>query len=229
VAGIRLSDDGTEGNKVEGDLIGTDITGKGPLGNSYIGVRITDGVANNLVGGEGPGDENTTAFNADAGITLNPAAGSGYSLLANSIFSNGGLGIDLNEDGVTLNDPGDTDSGPNGLQNFPVLNSLSQGRAGLAVSGSLNSLPNAAYRIEFFSVATCDASGYGEGDQFLGSIDVRTGPRDSLISPTPCPRISLQASVSPRRQPIRTAAPRNFLCVFCRHSRWESAWLRNDY
>ena len=46
----------------------------------------------------------------------------------NSIFSNGELGIDLSvattppyTDGRTLNDNGAGDSGPNNLQNFPVI------------------------------------------------------------------------------------------------------------
>ena len=40
----------------------------------------------------------------------------------NSIFSNGGLGIDLNGNGFPeINDTGDVDTGPNNLQNYPVL------------------------------------------------------------------------------------------------------------
>jgi hypothetical protein len=35
------------------------------------------------------------------------------------IYGNGGLGIDMADDGVTNNPPG----GPNDLQNYPVLNS----------------------------------------------------------------------------------------------------------
>ena len=42
-------------------------------------------------------------------------------ILGNSIYGNGGLGIDLGGNGVNLNDPGDTDSGPNNVQNFPVI------------------------------------------------------------------------------------------------------------
>jgi CSLREA domain-containing protein len=184
-AGIRLSDDGTEGNNVQGNLIGTDITANGPLGNGYIGIRITDGAANNMIGGIDLGAGNTIAFNADAGITLNPTSGPGNSLLANSIFSNGSLGIDLNEDGVTINDPGDSDSGPNGLQNFPVLSSYED----LTISGSLDSLPEAQYHIEFFGVTTCDESGYGEGDQYLGYIDVYTDYLGSAVFSFTLPEI----------------------------------------
>jgi CSLREA domain-containing protein len=173
-AGIRLSDGGTEGNTIQGNLIGTDITGMGPLGNNYIGIRITDGAANNLIGGTEPGAGNTVAFNLDAGISLNSTAGTGNSLIANSVFSNTALGIDLGEDGVTLNDPGDRDDGPNGLQNYPDLVRPIRIRGSLIVPGILRSTPNTIYRIEFFSSTICDASGYGEGQVYLGFIEVTT-------------------------------------------------------
>lgn len=43
-----------------------------------------------------------------------------------SIHSNGGLPIDLNRDGATANDPGDGDSGPNGLLNYPEVTFYSE-------------------------------------------------------------------------------------------------------
>ena len=77
-----------------------------------------------------------------------------------------GLGIDLVgawESGVTANDAGDADTGPNGLQNFPVLSSASADGASLDVAYSLDSKPNTAYTIEFFAQTGCDASGNGQG------------------------------------------------------------------
>ena len=61
---------------------------------------------------------------------------------ANSIFNNDALGIDLGTNGaVTTNDTGDPDTGPNNLQNFPVLVSLSFSPGNVTVNGTLNSLP----------------------------------------------------------------------------------------
>ena len=42
------------------------------------------------------------------------------------------------------------------------------------VAGSLNSVPNATFRIELFSNASCDASGNGEGQTLIASTSVTT-------------------------------------------------------
>ncbi|MBA3650959.1 MAG: hypothetical protein H0W66_05645, partial [Chthoniobacterales bacterium] len=84
------------------------------------------------------------------------------------------LGIDLGTDGVSLNDLGDGDSGPNNLQNFPRVATVTATGGNVAISGFLNSRPNTAYRIEFFANDVADPSGFGEGQTFLGSADVTT-------------------------------------------------------
>ena len=100
----------------------------------------------------------------------------------NSIHSNGGLGIDLGPSGVTPNDPGDSDTGPNDLQNFPVLSSAVSGGGSTTIQGSVNSTSNTTFLIEFYSNPACDASGNGEGQTFLGSTSVTTVGSDAAIN-----------------------------------------------
>src|SRR5262245_26392297 len=158
-------------NSVQGNLIGTDVTGTAPLGNG-VGVSLT--FANKTIGGTGPGEGNPIAFNTGIGVLADPVDGfSRNRIRGNSIHSNGGLGIDLQGDGVTLNDPGDTDSGPNGLQNFPVLG-VALGGASTRVSGSLNSSANTAFTVDFYASAAADPTGFGEGARYLGSATVAT-------------------------------------------------------
>ena len=75
---------------------------------------------------------------------------------------------------VTPNDPEDGDSGPNNLQNFPVLATAVTSAGSTTIDGSLNSTPSTMFLVEFFSNSVCDPSGFGEGESFLGSGTVIT-------------------------------------------------------
>jgi hypothetical protein len=129
-----------------------------------------------LIGGTDSGAANRIAFNGGDGISLRGLddSGTSISILGNSIYANDGLGIDAAEDGVTLNDPGDGDSGPNDLQNYPVLANADTVGTTTTVDGTLNSEPDETYRLEFFANTTADPSGYGEGETLLGATDVTT-------------------------------------------------------
>ncbi len=107
-----------------------------------------------------------------AGVAV--VSGRGSAIQGNAIRSNGGLGIDHGDDGVTLNDPRDRDGGPNGRQNYPVLSGATRNGSGLTVSGTLGSRPNRSYRLEFFSSPSCDPAQVGEGAKYLGATTVRT-------------------------------------------------------
>ncbi len=155
-----------------GNFIGTNANGSPDLGNHATGVFVF-GVGEEMsIGGANAGEGNTIAYNAQSGVALMSNAGSGVKIWSNSIFKNGDIGIDLGFDGWTQNDDGDGDTGPNGRQNYPVLETALSGN--LFVSGSLNSTPNTTFRIEFFESDTCDPSGYGEGKAYLNAIAVNT-------------------------------------------------------
>jgi len=162
---------GASGNRVQGNFIGTDITGTAPLGNGQ-GVAVSDITGSNIIGGTEVGAGNVIAFNATSGVFIGRT--SGNAILSNSIFSNSGLGIDLGIMGVTPNDACDPDSGSNNLQNFPVLTSASSSEILTSVQGTLNSNPNTTFLIQFFVNNSCDPSGFGEGQVFIGSATVTT-------------------------------------------------------
>src|SRR4029079_15697865 len=118
------------------------------------------------------------------GVSLT-GTGTGNSIRGNAIASNGGLGIDLGTEGVDTNDSQDPDTGANGLQNYPVLSAFTTPTTNSTVTGTLNSAPNADFRIDFYGMSACDASGNGEGDNYIGSTTVHTnGSGDASFSPS---------------------------------------------
>jgi hypothetical protein len=171
--GLRI-DEGASGVEVLGNRIGLDATGSAALPNVANGVIIV-GASDNTVGGIPADAANVISGNSRSGVTVTGAS-QRNAILGNSIGPNGFMGIDLNGfDGVTPNDPGDSDSGPNDLQNFPVLASATATPVSLTVSGSLSSQASTTYRVEFFASEACDSTGHGEGRRFLGFTAVTTG------------------------------------------------------
>ncbi|HEV2841525.1 MAG TPA: hypothetical protein VGW39_09395 [Chthoniobacterales bacterium] len=177
--GISLQGD-TAGTVIRGNLIGSDVSGQNAIPNragivtsSWPGSPAPSAIT---IGGTGKGHGNRVAFNETTGVAVDFTA-HGARISGNSINSNGTLGIDLFNGagaGVTLNDAGDGDEGGNALQNFPVIQSASVGSGTTQISGTLNSLPNTQFSLEFFSSPQCDPSGHGEGASFLGSVTVTT-------------------------------------------------------
>ncbi len=75
---------------------------------------------------------------------------------------------------MTANDNCDGDSGPNNLQNFPVITSAQTSGAVTTIAGSLNSTANSTFRVDFYSNPSCDVSGNGQGKTHLGFTTVNT-------------------------------------------------------
>jgi hypothetical protein len=164
--GISIHIGGTDSNLIIRNKIGTDISGTLPLPNSIDGVRIGEGPSYNMIGK--PGKGNIIAFNGGNGITVMTAAELYNTFSCNSIFSNGGLGIDLYPPGPNPNDSGDIDTGPNDGMNYPIIDSIHYISGAAVVFGHLDTqLPSSA-RVEIF-LASPDITGYGEGKIFLGN------------------------------------------------------------
>jgi CSLREA domain-containing protein len=150
---------GSSSNNIRYNRIGLDANG-GAMPNDGAGVRFNQSSDNRVT-------DNTIKYNAQGGVLV-LTNGQMNRIRTNSISQNTGLGIDLNNDGVTLNDgAGDPDTGGNGLQNFPVITEIDF-VAG-TVDAVLISTTNMPFTVDFFSSPQCDASGYGEGETFLGT------------------------------------------------------------
>lgn len=164
-------------NRVRGNYIGTDANGGGTtFGNGGAGIMLGGSTADdNLIGGDKTGESNVIANNTGDGVSFLSSAGTGNLVSRNLIHSNGGLAIDLADNGITNNDLDDPDTGANNLQNFPLISTAETFFGGFRITGSLNSNANNTYRIEVYSNSTCDPSGNGEGQTFQESFEVTTG------------------------------------------------------
>lgn len=181
--GIRLDGSGATGISIQGNAIGTDAGGTLNLGNGGHGILFRSNAQDNVVGGTLPGEGNTIAFNSGDGVAITQNGTDRNAIRGNAIFGNTGIGIDLNNDGVTNNDAGDGDGGPNLRQNFPVLSTASVSGSDLTVTGTLNSTAGTTFQIDFYASASADGSGHGEGERYLGSASVLTnGSGNATIS-----------------------------------------------
>ena len=166
-------------NIITGNFIGTDTTGTANLGNTQHGVTVAG--KNNLV------SQNRIANNGGWGVAVVVDGGTpvgdptGNRISQNTIYNNGQVGIDLTPIvsgtqvyGVTANDAGDADAGPNNLQNFPVVTGAIVNGASTTITGTLNGAANATYTIELFKNDAADPTGYGEGQAYLTSLAVTT-------------------------------------------------------
>ena len=131
--------------------------------NGIHGVDVRNSTRPNQM--DGTIEANTIFSNVLNGIFIDQLSASAphYRITRNSIFSNGSLGIDLGNDGVTPNDSRSHIDGPNNFQNFPLLTSVMVSSTATTVSGSLKSTPNTTFRIEFFANSELDPSNHGQG------------------------------------------------------------------
>jgi hypothetical protein len=167
----------TEYNIIHDNVIGVASDMVTPAPNGMVGITLGDysnlywdcHARNNTIG---PG--NIIAYHPWQGIRVlehwsSLTNGDGNTITRNSIYENGLLGIDIDIDGVTYNDPADIDSGPNQELNFPYIVLAYDSCGYVRVGGSIDidSDPRLAV-VEIFK-ARLDSTGYGEGEAYVGS------------------------------------------------------------
>ena len=199
--GVRIAS-GAANNVIARNFIGTNASGD-ELGNGGDGVLAQDS-GPQVIGGTYDGtccEGNTIAFNGGNGVTIQALTSVSFEkgILGNRIYQNAGLGIDLQNDGVTPNDAGDGDgsSSANKLQNFPEIASADYdaGNDEIMITYAVDSDPALStagastypLRIEFFRV---DADGE-EGQAFLGTDSYTEDDYAGCVSTggtAPCPK-----------------------------------------
>jgi hypothetical protein len=179
--GVLISDTNTDGNFVEGNVIGLAVNQIMPLANAWEGVAIENGAQSNVIGLgiSGAGLANEIAFNGWEGIAVYDNSTIGNTFRGNNIYSNGELGINLvggteNSYGVTANHSGGAVPGPNDLQNYPVITNVYTSGASTVVSGTFNSTATRGFLIDCYRNVTPDPSGYGDGRFYAGSVAITT-------------------------------------------------------
>ncbi len=154
-------------NSIVGNFIGTDLTGKLPLGNEIDGIELSAS-SGNTIGGNASSQGNTIAFNTDDGVDV--IGGNADTITSNSIFSNGALGIGLDasgNDGIVA--PSVTAALPD-----PAL---AMTEIDLTYVGAANS----AYLVQYFSTPGAVAQAGVEGETYLGATTAKTNSTGALI------------------------------------------------
>jgi CSLREA domain-containing protein len=164
----------TRDHTIVGNYIG--VLPDGTPRPNTVGVWIGN-AANNHV------EDNTISSSTSAGIVVIGELAKDNSLRRNSLFDNGGPGIDLGNDLVNGNDVSDVDTGPNDLQNYPVLAVGSDGVT-TWIGATLDTAPLGTYEVDIFSSPTCTG---GQAKQYLGTTTVTSDANGTskLLVPFP--------------------------------------------
>jgi hypothetical protein len=157
---------------IQGNYIGTDVTGLLPLPNADGGIRILNGTQSAVVGGSGVGEGNVIAYNNGNGVRLEIVNDRQITISQNSMFCNTGEGIDLNGAG-------------NNNHPAPVITTVTAG----GVSGTAS----AGDQIEIYYDSSCTAT--CQGKDLIASVTADGAGNWSYVGPIVSGRIAANARV----------------------------------
>jgi hypothetical protein len=177
-------------------------------GNRGSGVYVAGALGVTIGPADGRTTGNTIRGNDGDGVTVTDLAGThslNVRIIRNSIYDNGGIGIDLRPGpGVTPNDERDLDEGANHLQNFPTITGVERAGETTIVRFRLK-VPARGFRVELFASSSPDAGAHGEGERFLGAAVVTTGVAGDVTA-----TISVPSSAIPPRSWLTVTATDTF-------------------
>ena len=194
IMAVGISGEG-DSNVIRGNYIGTNPNGDNLGGGTGTGIDIFSSGSNNVIGGVNAGEANVIAFQA-TGVAFAEAFSNfpkGNSTRGNTIRDNT-IGIDVGDDGVTPNDAGDSDDGPNRLQNFPEIPNADYDSGANEVTVTYRvpsdpSLSGSGASVYPLTIDFYQADADGNGEAYLGTdtysaTDYNNGP-DKSITFTP--------------------------------------------
>lgn len=175
--GYGIAIGGANSNLVEGNYIGTDISGEAAVPNGFAGVTVESGSVGNLIGGTAAGAGNVIDYNY-LGVVVYESDSTNNAIRGNSIYANDGQGIDLDQ--FPSNHVG-FEAGANDWQNYPIITNAFGYSGSTIVEGNFNSLPNDTYYIDFYGNAAQGPYGYGEGQVYVGTATVMTSAAGNAL------------------------------------------------
>jgi hypothetical protein len=133
--GVFIMGSAASGNLVQGNYIGTDVTGNAPLGNGFQGVILND-APNNTIGGSVTGAGNIISANTDNGVAIAGTAATGDQVQGNliGVGANGTSVLGNGLDGVYIGD--------GGIFNPPIQGSASNALIGGTTATARNVIAN---------------------------------------------------------------------------------------
>ena len=218
---VRVNGTGIKGNGFH--ITGGKTTVKGLWIRFFEGngVLIETEGDNKIVG-------NTITGNKGVGIRDKSIAGNLFS--QNSIFDNGGMGIDTGPDGVNEERISGSENDPGALRAIPLITNVSRGVQATTLRGTLRTPPETPTTIEFFSNGDCDESHHGEGQRYIGSVNVTTGleelVRFEVTLPVPGLLFSATASGPGGTSEFSPCGPLVSLVGLDRNYPYQAAWTQ---
>jgi len=145
------------------------------LGNTSGGVRISQS-SNNQIGDGSSNGSNWISNNGPVGIQIIHESSSGNAISNNYITNHSLISIDLGGDGPTPNDALDSDTGPNQLQNYPIVEFVAVSSSRTQIAGKLESTPNSTFQIDLFGQQAGVL-----GNSFATNINVTTDSKGTAF------------------------------------------------